>query len=333
MVDLLPSEEQTLIAETTRAFLSDHLPRSRLVNGGGAASKEREIWNEVAALGWFGLGVDERHGGTGYGLTEQVLFARELGRALASPSLLSTSMAAYALARCEAANVLPGLLDGSVRVAPTLRLASSDGTRRYMAFDARGCDYVLFISNTRVELYEWREPAQENGAMPLDEAVSLDIVSHPGKSVLELTDNQGAIRRLNWALCSAYLAGIAEVATELAVEHAKTRKQFGRQIGAFQAVKHACADMALRAEAAWAQVSFASAGSDPMDEQFAAAFIVAARAAAENAAKCIQLHGGMGFTSEMGIHHLLKRAHLMRQLGGGVRSAYPFLVPLSPLSK
>jgi alkylation response protein AidB-like acyl-CoA dehydrogenase len=107
------------------------------------------------------------------------------------------------------------------------------------------------------------------------------------------------------------------------VEYAKVREQFGKQIGSFQSVKHICADMAIRSEAALCQASFAALvlANDLADTDFhaVASKIVATDTAVKNAAASIQVHGAYGFTAEANAHHYLKRAHVTDMLWGSLR--------------
>src|SRR5262249_42311423 len=111
---------------------------------------------------------------------------------------------------------------------------------------------------------------------------------------------------------------IAEATRDLAVDYAKTREQFGKPIGSFQAIKHKCADMAVNAEAACSQTLLAalSLSKQEHDSMFqgAAATVVSNRAAVSNGEETIQIHGGMGFTSDCDAHLFLKRAHLNARL-------------------
>jgi len=129
-------------------------------------------------------------------------------------------------------------------------------------------------------------------------------------------------RRANLLICSQ-LGGIAEAARDGAVAYAKTRQQFGQPIGAFQAVKHECADMAVRCEIVYAQTFFAGLieGGGLIESEFQSAVAgrLAYDAAMKNARANIQIHGGVGFTAECDAHHYLKRVHLLGQLGGGFR--------------
>ncbi len=124
-------------------------------------------------------------------------------------------------------------------------------------------------------------------------------------------------------LLGAYAVGLGEGARDMAVDYAKIREQFGKPIGAFQAIKHICADMAMRSEAALCQASFASLvmadGLPDTDFHAVASKIVATEVAMKNAAANIQVHGAFGFTSEANAHHYLKRAHVADLLWGSLR--------------
>jgi alkylation response protein AidB-like acyl-CoA dehydrogenase len=99
------------------------------------------------------------------------------------------------------------------------------------------------------------------------------------------------------------------------VQHARTREQFGRPVGAFQAVKHLCADLWVRVEVARAAVHAAAVTVDPAD--VAAARLLADEAAVRGARDCLQVYGGMGFTWEAEVHLLLKRAWVRTRRAGG----------------
>ncbi len=101
----------------------------------------------------------------------------------------------------------------------------------------------------------------------------------------------------------------------LAVQHARTREQFGQAIGGFQAVKHLCAQSLVRVEVARAAVYAAAVTGDAVD--IAAARLLADEAAVRGARDCLQVHGGMGFTWESEVHLHLKRAWVRARRGGG----------------
>ncbi|MFI1165841.1 acyl-CoA dehydrogenase family protein [Streptomyces sp. NPDC020801] len=124
-------------------------------------------------------------------------------------------------------------------------------------------------------------------------------------------------------LSAAEQLGTAARVCELAVQHARAREQFGRPIGAFQAVQHLCADMLVRTETARAAVYAAAVTGDPVD--IAAARLLADEAAVRGARDCLQVHGGMGFTWESEVHLHLKRTWVRAHRGGGVTQSEELL--------
>jgi alkylation response protein AidB-like acyl-CoA dehydrogenase len=133
-------------------------------------------------------------------------------------------------------------------------------------------------------------------------------------------------------LLSAFAVGIAEATRDMAVEYAKIREQFGRPIGSFQAIKHICADMAIRCEAAVCQTAFASLvlaeGRDGLAFHTTSSKLVAAASAVKNASQNIQVHGAIGFTAEADPHLFLKRAHVIEQLWSDSRRCRERLLSL-----
>jgi alkylation response protein AidB-like acyl-CoA dehydrogenase len=129
---------------------------------------------------------------------------------------------------------------------------------------------------------------------------------------------------------AAMLVGMAEAALAMICDYAQVRETFGRKIGAWQAVRHPIADMAVRVEAARAQLWFAAAAikeeRDDAPAHLSAAGLLAERAARDNADANIQLHGGIGVTDEHDAHLLLKQALLVSRLFGGGRAALASLL-------
>ncbi|MFG2603998.1 acyl-CoA dehydrogenase family protein [Streptomyces sp. NPDC048514] len=161
-------------------------------------------------------------------------------------------------------------------------------------------------------LVEWLDAAdvvrgEAAGAVPVRSVDPLTPLHRvPGGDATDpVADLLGAAEQL----------GTATRVCELAVQHARTREQFGRPIGAFQAVKHLCADLLVRAETARAAVYAAAVTADPAD--IAAARLLADEAAVRGARDCLQVHGGMGFTWEADVHLHLKRAWVRSQRGRG----------------
>ncbi|MGW0293171.1 acyl-CoA dehydrogenase family protein [Streptomyces tuirus] len=253
--------------------------------GGGAAGArrtagsprlDRALWRVLGDLGFFSLRLPEAHGGVGLGLPEAVLLFEEAGRALVPGPLVATHLAAGAV---------PGAATGETVVAAV------DGG-----------------------LVEWLEEADVvrgdlTGAVPLR---SLD----PLTPLHRVPAGRVASDPVAILLTAAEQLGTAGRVCELAAQHARAREQFGRPVGAFQAVAHLCAGILVRTETARAAVYAAAVTADPAD--IAAARILADEAAVRGARDCLQVHGGMGFTWESEVHLHLKRAWVRTQRAGGV---------------
>ncbi|GAA3058257.1 hypothetical protein GCM10020000_46240 [Streptomyces olivoverticillatus] len=127
------------------------------------------------------------------------------------------------------------------------------------------------------------------------------------------------LRREAALLTAAQQLGSASRTLEMAVDHARTRIQFGRPIGTFQAVQHLCAQMLVRAEIARSSVHAASLTMTACD--ISAAKLLADDAAVRNARDCLQLHGGLGFSWDMDVHLHLKRSWLRLEQWQGAYEA------------
>jgi len=244
-----------------------------------------------------------------------------LGRCLISPCFLATVIAARVAEAEGRSDLARQLATGSSRAALGLRPHSSGDV---FAIDANDCGLVVLIApdSIRVSAIE---------AATVHDAVHWSIPVHSiiaGEVHATTTDD--SIRAFARLLGAAALAGIASRSCELGVDYAKVREQFGQPIGGFQAVKHHCANMAIAAYAARELVNHAAMALDDGDpEAFAlaaAAINVAARAARSNAALCVQVHGGIGFSAEADPHHFVKRAHLLEEAYGGIGAIRDALV-------
>ncbi|MDX3069649.1 acyl-CoA dehydrogenase family protein, partial [Streptomyces sp. ND04-05B] len=125
------------------------------------------------------------------------------------------------------------------------------------------------------------------------------------------------------AVLAAEAVGAADRALERTVAYARQREQFGRPVGAFQAVKHLCAELLVRVEVARAAVYAAAVTADPVD--IAAARLLADEAAVRGARDGLQVHGGMGFTWEADVHLCLKRAWVRAERGGSITESEELL--------
>jgi alkylation response protein AidB-like acyl-CoA dehydrogenase len=326
-LDLLPNDDQQQIADVTARFLETELPLTRLSQVRAPERLSARLASALADLGWFGLGLSEDQGGIGYGAAEESLVFREVGRKLGPPGILATALAARCAASAKAVELRDSLLAGR-RIATWAECVSSatiadtvTGSFRLYDYEASISDLAIAVGPHGAALLEITGSSPESFPC-IDEGVSLSAWSCRAASALCVVPG-GELRSRAVLLSAAMLTGISEAARDEAVEYAKSRKQFGQAIGAFQAIKHACADLAIRSEAAWAQTCYASLTlenrSSDAELQVASAKIVAREAALMNSRSCIQIHGGYGFTAECFAHAMLKRTHVFDRMSGLIR--------------
>ncbi len=317
MIDLSLSEEQTELVEGAKAFLRAHFPASRH----RASNIRADDQTQLAEWGWFTITLPEAAGGLNLGIAEETLLYQEAGRFLLSPSALATTLASSLAAPAQRRP----LVEGHERAA---LLMPADAASAY-CFDRDQATLLVMLDGDAVSLHP--ATAFRGAAIQgLDESVALERGSFDPRSRLAQESSHRAV-----LLVAAMLAGVAHASCDLAVDYAKTREQFGQPIGAFQAVKHHCANMALRAFSAEAQVLRAalSAAAEARDLEFqlAAAARNAIAAAQANGAMAIQVHGGMGFTAECEAHLYTKRAHVLGELIGGVARQESLLLACSEM--
>jgi alkylation response protein AidB-like acyl-CoA dehydrogenase len=263
--------------------------------------------------------VPERFGGAGATFAETAVICQEMGRAASAGSYLGSAVLAVAtLNAVQPSNTRDRLLTdiaaGDTRVAVALES---------LAFvpDAEGADRVLVVANGAVAVAELDVTA----APVVDQTRRLATVSSPttGPPTMLRFDGDAdtAVRLLHDRAAVAVACdslGIAEAMLWATVEYAKVRSQFGRPIGSFQAVKHACADMLVQIEVS-RQLVGSAVGAVVSGDAGPAAVMAKSHvcsAAVDIAGKAMQLHGGIGYTWESGIHVYLKRAALNRSLFG-----------------
>jgi alkylation response protein AidB-like acyl-CoA dehydrogenase len=297
------TDEQLAIGSAADDFLKDRAAEpSGKIPYGQRISLDAATWREVAELGWLSLGVPEDSGGVGYGPIEEMVLFREIGRHLARGPFVSTVAAGWVAAAAGADELAAALFSGETRVG----MANGD-----LVVDALSNGLVLepFDSGLRV-----REISEITELWSVDATVGLGRATL-GETVAEAVDPQ-LVSRLELLLAAAHL-GIAEAVRDMSVSYSLERHQFGKPIGAFQAVKHRCADMAIRCYAAYAQTLFAGSHLERRTTHAAfhtgSARLVASSAARRNAAANIQNHGAIGFTQEHIAAWYVRRAQIWHQ--------------------
>jgi len=335
-MDLLPSAEQEEIAASVAAFLSREIPAPpRFDTGVGPVPLDDALWHRIADLGWFGLGLGEQFGGVGYGAAEEVLMFRELGRVLLPGPFLATCLGARVAALGGADELAASILRGDSRVGLGRRVETTgdDGSLRgdIVVFDGVDAPHVLIIDAARASMFRRSDVVASRTISCMDATVSLERVTFDGAgAVVSIPSTLDPIGSRSRILAAAFATGMAEAARDLSAAYAIARVQFGRPIGVNQGVKHRCADMAVRSEAAFSLACFAAlvldTGGHDAAMQADAAFAVAIDAAIRNSADTVQVHGGMGFTWEHGAHRFVTRSHVLDEMLGGSRTVLADLI-------
>ena len=345
------TETQQTLKKTTRQFLTAECPPAevrRLMETETAF--DAALWSKMAEQGWTGIIFPEEYGGIGMGMVEMAAVLEEMGRALLPGPFLSTVLLAgsaiahagtesqkqrYLTAICQgsAKATLAILEEGASWSTDSVHLHASGSAggyvlkgRKLFVPDAGVADFLVCAARLRGDLALFIVPAGTHGvnikATPAIDAtrklceVILDSVIVPQAGLLAIGDRAEAAVEHAFAVSTvglvAEMVGGMQRLLDVSVEYAKTRKQFGRPIGQFQAVQHMCADMLLMTESSRSAVYYA-AWAMGEDESAASAAVSVAKAYASDAYRevgnrAIQVHGGMGFTWENDVHLYYRRA-------------------------
>jgi alkylation response protein AidB-like acyl-CoA dehydrogenase len=317
------TDDQRSIQRTARDFLANSYPPAEVRRLAYETERgfEDEGWAAMCELGWPALLVPEEHGGLGLGVVELAVVQEELGAALAPSPFLSTVAAAAVIADAgndeQRERWLPALAAGEARGAVATVLDDVGWTA---VPDAEGADVIVVREDDAWSL------AAETSAEPveaLDATRRLWRVRAEGELELLAGEGQRAFDVVAVAL-AAESVGVARRAMDMAVEYAKEREQFGRPIGAYQAVSHACAQMLLEVEGARSTVLYGAWALDHEPESGPLAASMAKAYASDAGwrvpAASLQVHGGIGFTWEHDLHLWLKRGKANAYLWGDARA-------------
>ena len=308
-MDFQRSDDQRALQEGIRAFCDGRVSLEAL-----RALEEkfdRALWGELAEMGVFALRQPESRGGVGLGMADAVLVFSELGRRLVPGPLAWTHLLA---------DRIEGAGQGEVVVGGVDLLDSRGGP--LLIEHLAALDALVVLRADGVFRVDPRTLRAKPVATPLDPHTPVSHVAElPPGTRIGSGDDARRLRLEGAVLISAQLLGIAEMSQELATAYARSREQFGRPIGSFQAIKHILADAFVRQELARAAVYAAGATLDQpevgsSERAAAAARVAAGEAAMKNARACIQVHGGMGYTWEIPAHYYLKRAIVLENAFG-----------------
>ncbi len=332
-------------------FFQDNLPTNRLhalvahdsdLQNGAACHWDKELWQKVVDLGWLMITVPERLGGMQMSAVAAASLVEQVGHAAMPGPLVPTLSASYILDACGTDNADAALSliasghsfsygasnqygslehDASELILEDSKLSGT----LYFVQDAQKVDYFLVNAKHDGETTLIVVPAnlpgltiepdtiidltRDQACLKFENAEIEDnqIVSMPGKATEALDAALPALL----TLVSADMCGAAEWQLQTTAEYARTRKQFDRNLGFFQAVKHPLADFMVAIDLARSHLYNAACAIDHEPDN-AEQFARMAKSAANDTAgfgsrKSVQLHGGIGFTWESAVHIYLKR--------------------------
>ena len=350
------TEELDDLREAVRDFLAAKSPETA-VRAASQTGHDPAVWDQLARqLRLPGLALPSDYGGDGFGLTELEVVLEEMGAALlCSPFFGTVVLAAQALLasadKAACARYLPGIAAG--QTIATLAASEGNGSwdpaviqtraertaegwalsgHKSFVIDGSIADLVLVVArdDAGLALFAVDRGAPGLRAEPmttLDPTRPLAVLTFdqvPGALVGAEGQGEPLMSQILDLAClalAAEQAGGARRCLEMSAGYARTRFQFGRPIGSFQAVKHKCADMLIRVELAEATVREAARLADEASPEFpvaaATAHICCSQAYMFAAAENIQVHGGVGFTWEHPAHLYFRRAKSSELLFGG----------------
>lgn len=337
------TDEQRAIKSTAHDFLASRFKSERVREIAASDDGFDESgWKEMAELGWAGLALPEQWGGQGLGIVELAVLFEEMGYVCAPSPLLSNTIAGLAIAAGgsdeQRERYLQPLAAGELRITPALvdagvpaepgkfaMAAQADGEgavldgEKTLVMDAASADLFLVATadNTR---YLVERDAAGVAVVPeesIDLTRRLSSVRFEGVRVAPentLPGGEADYFPVFLRACVALAAestGVAQRALDFSVAYAKDRRQFGRPIGAYQAVSHRCAQMLLETENSRSAVYGAAWAADAEPESLPLAACMAKAYASDAGWRvpdaAIQTHGGIGFTWEHDLHFFLKR--------------------------
>ena len=330
------SESQTILQDSAREFFAGEVPIAlvrRLIDTDTA--DDAALWTKLAEQGYTGIIVPEEYGGVGLGAVELILLMEEAGRALLPGPFFSTvALAGAVIAACGSAEqkrtYLSPICRGEAR--STLAMLESSASwdpadvqmtavsgrlsgEKLFVSDAAVANSLVVVTRDGVYVVEAKGPGVTITPMSgMDLTRKLYSVTFKNVAAEKLADAAGLGRGLSLATAAlvAEMVGGMQRTLDITVEYAKTRKQFGKPIGQFQAVQHQCADMYLETESSRSAAYYAAWALQECAPDAAAAVSIAKTYASDAIRtvgnRGIQIHGGMGFTWENDLHLYYRRA-------------------------
>jgi alkylation response protein AidB-like acyl-CoA dehydrogenase len=351
------TEDESLLAETVRGYLGEFVDNGYLNRQQESEDGyDRSRWKQLSDLGWTGVHLPERVGGGGGTLAEAGIVARECGRAAFASPLLASARAATVLLGLGQGERFDSVLARIAQGTPATLVAPPDRTLSAVPADGGLADNCYRITGAPV-IAEWLTqsedvvlllpvPASGTWLCAVVDRHHLDGRSTPVPSVdnermdrldldgltlspgpadlVEVTPEAAgnALARAN-LLRASTMTGGCEAVLERTVSYAMQREQFGHPIGAFQAVRHHAARIAIAVDAARLTCNDALTRADAGEDVTAigaVALFAAGRSYVTAVLTAAQVHGGVGTTTEHVLHHHFRRAKAM-QLRSGKRAS------------
>jgi alkylation response protein AidB-like acyl-CoA dehydrogenase len=334
--DLLYSDTEEALRDSVRHLFADRCPPETVVRSYDAVAHDFSgVWRTLAGeLGVAGLLVPESLGGAGAGAREVAVVMEEIGRAVAPvPFLSSAILATVALLRAGDGETVAALARGELTAALVVPLSTApgdpvagvsigaDGLTGLVSSVAGAAEAdVLVVPVAGPDGLELHTVSRAAPGVEVSPLVALDMTrplatvrfSAAASSRVGPADKAVAeALQTGAALLASEQLGVAQWCFDTTLAYAKQRKQFGRAIGSYQAIKHRLADLWFEVSAATAVARYAADTCARGDEDAAAAAIAQAYCggvAVHAAEECLQLHGGIGMTWEYPAHLYLKRA-------------------------
>jgi len=330
------SESQQILKDTARKFFAGEIPIAAVRRAMETdTAYDSSLWARLAEQGFTGIIAPEEYGGMGLGKVELILLMEEAGYALLPGPLFSTvALAGSVIEACgspaQKKEYLGRIASGQARSTLALVEAagswdprsleiSTSGNRltgtKLFVTDAAVADFIVVAARDGIFVVDAKAAGMRVDPMKgMDLGRKICSVEFKNTPAEKLNDTNGLARALDVAtaaLCAEMVGGMQR-SLELTVAYAKTRKQFGKPIGIFQAVQHLCADMYLETESSRSATYYAAWALEENVPDAAAAVSVAKMYSSDASRtvgnRGIQVHGGMGFTWENDLHLYYRRA-------------------------
>ena len=342
-------EDETMLRDSARKFFSDNCSADKIhslvatdpnIHRNIDCIWDKDLWQQIVDLGWTAVCVPESAGGIGMPAVAAVALAEEVGKAAFPSPLLSTFNATFVLNHCQSDAAIHALGEIAEGKATTLAITNQEGS-----WDASATDVSVnddgSLSGTAYFVQDAKKVAQFVVSATSAEGVGLylvdtnaDGVSVIADGIIDLTRDQAHIEFANvnavelaapgagnkaidqampaiLSIVSAVMVGAGEWLLQTTVEYAKTRVQFDRPLGFFQAVKHPLVNVMLDVDRA-KSLAYNAACAYDTDPDNALRFAHMAKSQASDMAvfassRAVQFHGGIGFTWECFVHLFFKR--------------------------